>query len=115
MKWKPQGHRRCFTTKILYCHSCDEVFGDWEMTIPNHCSVCEAHDMMEVIDCKRGMELSDRLIEDLWMLFGVIDYDAETETILEDFMDFPAGTWREDIWHWFDKAYTKGVYALMNM
>ena len=49
------------------------------------------------------------------MIFGDIAYDGETETILEDFMDFPAGTWREDVWHWFDKAYSKGVRELIYM
>jgi hypothetical protein len=49
------------------------------------------------------------------MIFGSCEYDGETETILEYFMDFPAGTWREDIWHWFDKAYSKGVHELMYM
>ena len=101
--------------KIVYCHSCDEIFSDMEMTIAGHCPICGAHDMLEVIDCKRGMELSDRLIENMWMIFGDIEYDPESETILEDFLDFPAGTWREDVWHWFDHAYSTGVAGLMQM
>ena len=103
--------------KIIYCHGCDEIFSETEMTIPHHCPICgcEASDMMEIIDSKRGMELSNYLIENLWMYFGDCDYDPETETILEDFMDFPSGTWREDIWHWFDKVYSDGVHALMYM
>lgn len=28
-------------------------------------------------------------------------------------MDFPAGTHREDIWHWFDERHSKGVTYLM--
>ena len=103
--------------KIIYCHGCDELFAETEMTIAGFCPICGCggHDMLEVIDCKRGMELSDRLIENLWMIFADCEYDGETETILEDFMDFPAGTWREDIWHWFDKAYSKGVRELVYM
>ena len=53
--------------RIIYCHSCDELFSETEMTIPGHCPICGcgAHDMLEVVNCKRGMELSDRLVEDL--------------------------------------------------
>ena len=101
--------------RIIYCHSCDEIFAETEITIPHHCPICGAHDMLEVIDCKRGMELSDRLIENMWMIFGDIEYDPESETILEYFLDFPAGTWREDVWHWFDHAYPTGVAGLMQM
>lgn len=101
--------------RIIYCHSCDELYSETEMNITSFCPICGEHDMLEVINCKRGMELSDKLIEDLWMIFADCAYDGETETILEDFMDFPAGTWREDIWHWFDKAYSKGVHELMYM
>ena len=106
--------------KIIYCHSCDELFAETEMTIPGHCPVCGcgAHNMLEVIDCKRGMELSDRLIENLWMIFGdvptLLDDDLHTVTD-EEFMDWPIGTDIEDIWHWFDKAYSKGVHELMYM
>lgn len=99
--------------KIVYCHGCDEVFVGYEMNIPNHCPICGAHDMLVELTKQIAEGLSDRLIEDLWMIFGSCEYDGETETILEDFMDFPAGTWREDIWHWFDKAYSKGVHELM--
>ena len=101
--------------KIIYCHGCDEIFAETEMTIPGHCPICGAHDMMETVTCDRAKDFGNFLIECLWAYFGECAYDGETETILEDFMDFPAGTWREDIWHWFDKVYSKGVHKLMYM
>lgn len=102
--------------KIIYCHSCDELFPETEMIIPGHCLVCGAHGMMEVIDCKRGMELSDRLIENLWTIYrDYLYYREDDETIAEDFLDFPAGTKLPVIWKWFDKAYSKGVHELMYM
>ena len=102
--------------RIIYCHSCDELSPETEMTIPGHCPVCGAHSMLEVIDCKRGMELSDRLIEDLWMIYrDYLYYGEDGETIAEDFLDFHAGTKLPVIWKWFDEAYSKGVYALINM
>lgn len=100
---------------ILYCHSCDELYSEDKVMGEYKCHICGTADMSEAIDCKRGMELSDRLIEDLWELFGLCDYDPETETILENFLDFPAGTYREDVLHWFDFNYSKGVHELMYM
>lgn len=101
--------------KIIYCHSCDEIFKETEMTIAGHCPLCGAHDMLWELTRQTAEGLSDRLIENLWMYFGECSFDPETKIILEDFMDFPFGTWREDIWHWFDKAYSKGVHELMYM
>lgn len=102
--------------RIIYCHSCDEVFAETEMIIPGHCPLCGAHDVLEVIDCKRGMELSDRLIEDLWAIYrDYLCYGEDDETIAEDFLDFPAGTKLPVIWKWFDEAYSKGVHELINM
>lgn len=55
----------------------------------------------------------DARIEDMWNMFGDIPMDPETETMEEDFLIFPAGTHREEIWRWFDERYSKGVYGLM--
>jgi len=101
--------------KIFYCHSCDEVFATIDTISFKHCPMCGAHDMLVELTKQTAEGLSDRLIEDLWMIFADCEYDSETETTLENFMDFPAGTWREDIWHWFDKAYSKGVHELVYM
>ena len=55
----------------------------------------------------------DKRLEDLWGEFGDIPMDPETERIEEPFLSFPAGTDREDIWHWFDKRHSKGVAYLL--
>ncbi len=55
----------------------------------------------------------DRQLENLWQQFGDIPMDPETECIEEPFLDFPAGTFREEVWHWFDERYSKGIYNLM--
>ena len=55
----------------------------------------------------------DARIEELWHMFGDIPMDPETEIMEEDFLTFPAGTHREEIWHWFDERYSKGVHELM--
>lgn len=65
------------------------------------------------------VEDRDKTLEDLWDKFGDIPMNPETERIERDFcydngnVIFPAGTHREDIWHWFDERYSQGVYYLM--
>ena len=39
--------------------------------------------------------------------------NPETERMEEDFLCFPIGTHREEIWHWFDERHSKGVYYLL--
>ena len=56
---------------------------------------------------------SDNDLKELWEMFGDVPMNPETECMEEAFLGFPAGTHREEIWHWFDKRYSKGVYALM--
>lgn len=39
--------------------------------------------------------------------------NPETEVMSDDFLHFPKGTHREDIWKWFDKKHSKGVHFLL--
>ena len=55
----------------------------------------------------------DRALEELWAIFGDIPIDADSERIQESFIGYPAGTHREEIWHWFDAMYSKGLAYLM--
>lgn len=55
----------------------------------------------------------DKELEDLWAEFSDVPMDPETECMDEPFLGFPAGTHREDIWHWFDERYSKGVAYLL--
>ncbi|MBQ9719653.1 MAG: hypothetical protein IJV64_03055 [Oscillospiraceae bacterium] len=55
----------------------------------------------------------DALLEKLWAEFTDIPMSPETEHIEEAFLDFPAGTPREEIWRWFDERYSKGVAHLL--
>ena len=47
-------------------------------------------------------------IDDLWEDFSYINID-ENENILENWKIFKKGTFREDIWHWFDERVTNGI------
>ena len=55
----------------------------------------------------------DTALEKLWEEFGDVPMNPETECREAPFLDFPAGTFREDIWRWFDERHSKGVAYLM--
>jgi len=55
----------------------------------------------------------DAVLENIWAKFGDVPMNPETECIEEDFVNWPAGTHREEIWHWFDQRHSKGVAYLM--
>lgn len=59
------------------------------------------------------MKLTDFEVEKLWDDFSDIPMDGETECMEEQFLHFPAGTHREDIWRWFDDVHSKGVAYLL--
>lgn len=55
----------------------------------------------------------DAELEELWNQFEDIPMNPDTEKIEEPFLSFPAGTNREDIWHWFDERHSKGISYLL--
>ena len=55
----------------------------------------------------------DTELERLWAEFADVPMDPETEEMEEPFLHFPAGTNREEIWHWFDERHSKGVVYLL--
>lgn len=59
------------------------------------------------------IEERDELLEKMWAEFGDVPFNPETEQIEVDFGPWKAGTDKEDIWHWFDERYSKGVYELI--
>jgi hypothetical protein len=55
----------------------------------------------------------DAELERLWTDIEDVPFDPETETFEEPILGFPAGTPREDVWHWFDERHSKGVAYLL--
>ena len=47
--------------------------------------------------------------EELWREFGGVPMDPDTERIGSDWLIFPAGTHREDIWFWFEETFSLSV------
>lgn len=68
-----------------------------------------------MIDFKsiKTIEEQDRMLEDLWASIEDVPMDPDTECLEEPVLGFPAGTPREDIWHWFDERYSRGVAHLL--
>lgn len=56
---------------------------------------------------------TDEQLEEFWSRFGDVPMDPETERMEDDFLSFPQGTHREEIWHWFDKRHSRGVAFLL--
>lgn len=59
-------------------------------------------------------DVEDAGLKFLWERFGDVAID-DSERIDEDFYIWPEGTPREEIWHWFDDAHSKGVAHLMGI
>lgn len=55
----------------------------------------------------------DYALKQLWAELTDIPMNPNTECMEAQFLHFPAGTEREDIWHWFDERYSKGVAGLL--
>lgn len=55
------------------------------------------------------------IVRSLWGEFGDIPMNPETECIEIEWHGFPAGTHREEIWHWFENTFQVSVAEdLMN-
>lgn len=50
---------------------------------------------------------------ELWAEFGDVPMNPGTECIEEAWREFPAGTHREGIWHWFEETFHISVHDLM--
>lgn len=84
-----------------------------EMHVQNRLSYHEYSTLFDALDEIETVRDRDKELEELWGAFGDIPMNPETECIEEKFLGFDAGTDREEIWHWFDERYSKGVAALL--
>lgn len=57
-------------------------------------------------DCEEHCELLT--LKELWERFADVEVNAEDE-IEEDFICFPVGTSKFDVWHWFDDRCPNGL------
>ena len=83
---------------------CGLAGGDWEtvyskILIPLFSKSCFTLTILYLPDSIRR----------LWTEFGDIPMDPETECIEQSWHGFPAGTHREEIWHWFEETFQISV------
>ena len=69
--------------------------------------------MANVYGISATLAQRDEKLERFWAEFSDVPINPDTETLEAEFLDFPIGTPREDVWHWFDERYTKGVHHLL--
>ncbi len=104
---------------VIKCNSCGRWIGKEEMlgtVMEGICSIecCPECKCTEALmDVDYGCNFDDTELEKLWNLFGEVSVNDDDETE-EEFLKFPEGTDRLEIWHWFDELYSKGVSELMN-
>lgn len=114
---------------VVRCNNCGQLFfekdlvkiveDDSEMVVKRYPlgDTSELPKSYQIIDgcptCLDDACLMDLDIEALWSYFGDVPMNPVTEKIEADFLHFPVGTPREDVWHWFDKIYPDGVASLL--
>ena len=63
-------------------------------------------------DTQRTLLHSMKSPKQLWIELGDIPID-DNENIEEPFLHFPIGTFRWDIWHWFEEEFNLSIHDLM--
>lgn len=82
----------------------------------NYCPECGAKMKYKTRTTPEKSNWDDEVIEIFWDDLEDVPFSENEngELILEeDWLYFDAGTTREDIWHWFDKNHSKGVFWLL--
>lgn len=100
--------------QVVRCNNCGWIGKEEELLIDldiEHCPRCGDTDMLMDIDKSFGLDSQE--VEKLWELFGDVPVN-EDDITGEEFIGFPEGTNRIEIWHWFDAVYQSGVAELMN-
>lgn len=86
-----------------------EVLDELHRTI-DYADYCTVHEGLTDIETLRDR---DQQLLELWNQFSDIPMNPETEKMEQQFLHFPAGTDREEIWKWFDERHSKGVVHLL--
>lgn len=85
--------------------------GGWLST--EHPSDCYEW-LEQYLSCRRNTDREtkqNRIVKAklLWEKFGAIPMNPETECTEKSWYCFPAGTHREEIWHWFEETFDVSV------
>lgn len=88
----------------------DIVHGLYNSDILSSSEYKVIHDVLDEIETLRDR---DAELEALWAKFADVPVNPDTECIEEQFLYWGIGVHREEIWHWFDRRYSKGVAHLL--
>lgn len=99
---EPMTGDKQLATKIV-----EHLFDKGQLEFTQLCAISEA---INSIDTLRDR---DNALERLWAEIRDVPMNPETECMEEPVLGFPAGTHREEIWHWFDERHSKGVVYLL--
>lgn len=87
-------------------HKCEDCLTNW-LKSQRSKNVCQPQ------SSSSEKEYTDTELEELWQAFGDVPMNPETEVMADNFLHFPKGTHREDIWKWFDQKHSKGIHFLL--
>lgn len=105
--------------QIVRCNACGKwIDKEEELGIEKenetgieYCPLCGNTEAL--MDVDYGSSFDDAELEKLWELFGEIAV-GDNDEIQEEFLDFPEGTDRIEVWQWFDERYSRGVVSLFH-
>lgn len=101
--------------KAVRCIACGWIGKDEELglcygTDTEYCPSCKDTESLMDTDCE--CEFDDKELTKLWQMFGDVPVN-NMDQIEEEFLGFPEGTEKEEVWQWFDERYSGGVVKLM--
>lgn len=100
--FKKKGIRSLDT---LYCPKCGSNNVEERAWVNPNTDEISYNDSVEEEDCWCGIceeHVELCTLSELWEMFGDIPVNNDDE-IEEDFLNFPVGTSKIDVWHWFDE------------
>lgn len=97
---------------VVRCNDCGWIGSESELFKLRLCPLCKITTLLSEPD--NGSPFDDNELEILWGIFGDV-WINDFDEIEEEFLGFPVGTDRFEIWHWFDEHYSGGVAKLLGV
>jgi len=102
-------HRGRCALKLILDNGDMYIYGSIQLMMRDWKIVSEDED----IGLMDTLQERDKRLEEMWDGLADVPFDPKTECIEDDYLCFPAGTERMDIWRWFDARHSKGVAYLL--
>ena len=105
ISFKKKGAEKKKSLDTLYCSKCGSDNVEERAWVNPNTDEIRYNDSVEEEDCWCGIceeHVELCTLSELWEMFGDIPVNNDDE-IEEDFLNFPVGTSKIDVWHWFDE------------